>query len=125
MNTLFVTTDTAYADWCTYPASLDNFLAGRKQMRILVTVVSAITLVALSSSVFAQGTQKKYKRSCAEYCAEYCATSSGYRNYCFAECPARCEQRRSQQGRWLNQALRGCLIFRVRDARLPTGRKNL
>ena len=63
-------------------------------MKKLIVVLS---IIALSSPVFAQGSGGKPKKSCNEYCAQYCANSSGHRNFCYANCPARCEQKRSQQ----------------------------
>ena len=62
-------------------------------MRTLV-VLSAVALVALSSSAFAQNGQKKYKLSCAEACAKFCLKSA-YRNACTMNCPHRCEMNRS------------------------------
>ena len=61
-------------------------------MRALI-ILSAIALIALSSSAFAQNGQKKYKQSCAEYCAKYCQTAP-HRNYCMNECPSKCAMKR-------------------------------
>ena len=65
-------------------------------MRV-VTVISAIVLVAFPSSAFAQGGQKKYKQTCAEYCAKYCPTAAERRNFCMGNCPSRCEMIRSEK----------------------------
>ena len=61
-------------------------------MKKLILIVTAITLLPFSSSVFAQ----TYRVSCSEVCRVRCLNAGQYqRTGCAIQCPANCEARRA------------------------------
>jgi hypothetical protein len=62
----------------------------------LLGFLTAVILVALSPSAFAQNGRFS-QDSCAEHCAIFCQTAQN-RKFCLGYCPADCAKQRAQNG---------------------------
>jgi hypothetical protein len=61
--------------------------------RIIIEIMALTISLIIASSAFAQGDQKKYKKTCEQVCAERCPTAA-HRNLCWIQCPNKCEMGR-------------------------------
>jgi hypothetical protein len=62
-------------------------------MSKLVSILTAISFLAISPSAFAQ------KQSCQDFCAKQCEMSSYGKNMCLPTCMSKCNQKRSEKAK--------------------------